>query len=251
MLLELIPHFTCTDEHAFWTFYINQAKNIVNDGTITIANCIIVPTTEYEFPDSSQHVCYPFKNMLRRNGGTHTVRNLFRYAETFIKSTKEINIHIIILDDFIGSGTRIGDRIKRCKELVNRNKHIEGSIFKVISFVVMETGKQYIEGHGAEVIAEHILKKGITDYFTEPKLSIAKSNMLRIESLILENPGSHSCSFGYEQSEALYAKVIAKVTDPITFENDIILGRAQNNVFPIFWWAKYKDGQPRKTLLYR
>lgn len=251
MLLELISYFTCTDDNAFWRFCLNQAKDIVNDGTITIANCIIGPTTDNEEPDSSQHVCNSFRNMLRHNGGKHIVKNLFRHVETFIKSTKEKNINIIILDDFIGSGNRIVNKIKRCKELVNRNEYTEGSNFKVISFVAMEAGKQYIEEHGAEVITEYILKKGITDFFTEPKLSIAKSNMLRMESLIFDNPGSHSYSFGYEQSEALYARVVMKTTDPITLENDILLDRAQNNVFPIFWRHSYKDGQPRKTLLYR
>lgn len=251
MFLELIPHFTCTDDDALWKFYIKQAKNIANDGTITIANCIIGPTTDNDAPDSSQHVCNSFRNLLKRNGGKHIVKNLFRHIETFIKSTKGKNINIIILDDFIGSGNRIVNKIKRCKELVNKNEYIEGSNFKVISFVAMETGKQHIEGHGAEVIAEYILKKGITDLFTEPRLSIAKSNMLRLESLIFENPGSHSCSFGYEQSEALYVKVLTKETDPITSENDIVLDRAQNNVFPIFWWDIYKDKRRRNTLLYR
>ena len=28
MILELISHFTCTDENGFWTFYSNQAKNM-------------------------------------------------------------------------------------------------------------------------------------------------------------------------------------------------------------------------------
>ena len=67
MLIELIPHFTCTDENAFWAFYSNQAENIVNDGTITVANCIIVPTTEEDIPDSSQYVCYPFRSMVVGN----------------------------------------------------------------------------------------------------------------------------------------------------------------------------------------
>jgi len=251
MFLELIPHFTCTDENVFWTFYLNQAKNIVNNERITVANCIIGPTTDDGTPDSSQHICNCFRNLLRSNGGKHIVKNLFRHIEMFIESTKEKNINITILDDFIGSGNRIVNRIKTCKDLANRNEYIEGSNFKVISLVAMETGKQYIEGHGAEVIAEYILKKGITDLFTEPRLSTAKSNMLRLESLIFENPGSHSYSFGYKKSEALYAKVLMKTTDPFTSENDILLDRAQNNVFPIFWWDTYKDGKRRNTLLYR
>ena len=152
--------------------------------------------------------------------------------------------NIIILDDFIGSGNRIVGRIKRCRELVKGNTCIEVSNFKVISFVAMDTGKQYIEGHSTEVIAEYILKRGITDFFTEPELSIAKRSMLKMESLIFKN-SNHKYSFGYEQSEALYARIKLKT------DNDIELVRAQNNVFPIFWRRSYKDGRPRNTLLYR
>lgn len=251
MLLELIPNFTCTDQDARWTFYINQAKNIVNDGTITIDNCIIGPTTDDSDPDSSQHICNPFRNILKRHGGQHVVKNRFDYIEAFITSTRETNINIIILDDFIGSGNTVGKRINKCRELVDKNNYIKECNFKVISFVAMETGKQYIEGHGAEVIAEYVLKKGITDLFTEPRRSIAKRNMLSLESLIFENPKSHKYSFGYEKSEALYARVFKKETDPITFENDIILDRTPNNVFPIFWWKEDKNGNGRNTLLYR
>ncbi|MGB6873241.1 MAG: hypothetical protein WBE46_03740 [Dehalococcoidia bacterium] len=245
MLLELIPHFTCTEETAYWTFYKNQAENIVNDGAITKDNCRIAPTTQDDIPDSAQHICNPFRDMIKRKGGEHNiVKNLFSHVETFIESTKEQNINIIILDDFIGSGNRIAGRIKRCRELVKGNTCIEVSNFKVISFVAMETGKQYIEGHNIEVIAEYILKRGITDFFTEPELSIAKRSMVKMESLIFKN-SNHKYSFGYEQSEALYARIKLKT------DNDIVLVRAQNNVFPIFWRSSYKDGRPRNTLLYR
>lgn len=251
MLLDLIPHFTCTEETAYWTFYKIQAENIVNDGAITKDNCRIAPTTEDDIPDSSQHICNPFRDMIKRKGGEHSiVKNLFSHVETFIESTKERNINIIILDDFIGSGNKIGGRIKKCRELVKGNTCIEVSNFKVISFVAMETGKQYIEEYNTEVIAEYILRRGITDFFTEPELSKAKQSMLRMESLIFKN-SNHAYSFGYEQSEALYARIQLKTTDPNTYENDIVLVRAQNNVFPIFWRDSYKDGRPRNTLLYR
>jgi len=251
MLVELISRFICSDEDTFMAFYISQAKNIVDDGTITAANCVIGPTTDDEKPDSSQHMCNTFRNLLKHNGGNYNVKNHLHYVKTFIETTKEKNIKVIILDDFIGSGDTMVNRIKRCKELVARNEYTERSDFKVISFAAMERGKQYIEGHGVEVVTGCILRKGISDFLTEPNLSKARKNMLRIESLILRNPGAHRYSFGYEQSEAVYAKVMMKTIDPITSENDIILDRAQDNVFPIFWLNEYIGGNLRKTLLYR
>jgi hypothetical protein len=250
MLMELISRFICPDEETFLAFYVDQAKNIVDDGTITVDNCIIGPTTDDEKPDSSQHMCNTFRNLLRRDGGRHIVTGHFHYVETFIEDTKEKNIRVIIIDDFIGSGETMVGKIEKCKELVTRNEYTEGANFKVISFAAMEEGKQYIEGHGVEVIADCILRKGITDFLVEPNLSAARKNMLRLESLILK-PSDHMYSFGYEQSEALYTKVITRTTDPITLETDIYLDRAQDNVFPIFWWKEYKSKAPRKTLLYR
>jgi hypothetical protein len=250
MLLELVSRFVCPDDETFNTFYMNQAKNIVDDGAIKVDNCIIGPTTDDEKPDSSQHMCNIFRNLLRRNGGGHFVTGHFHYVETFIEDTKERNIKVIILDDFIGSGETMVDKIVECKELVTRNEYTEGAQFKVISFAAMEKGKQYIEDQGVEVIADCILKKGITDFFNGLNLSAARSNMLKLESLILE-PSDHKYSFGYEQSEALYTKVITRTTDPITLETDICLDRAQDNVFPIFWWNTYINREPRKTLLYR
>lgn len=250
MLMELISRFICPDEETFLTFYVDQAKNIVNDGTITVDNCIIGPTTDDEKPDSSQHMCNTFRNLLRHDGGGHIVTGHFHYVETFIADTKEKNIKVIIIDDFIGSGETIVGKIEKCKELVTRNKYTEGAHFKVISFAAMEKGKQYIEGHGVEVVTECILKRGISDFLVEPNLSAARRNMLRLESLILK-PSDHMYSFGYEQSEALYTKVIRRITNPITSETDICLDRAPDNVFPIFWWKKYINKAPRKTLLYR
>lgn len=250
MLMELISRFICPDEETFLTFYVNQAKNIVDDGTIAVDNCIIGPTTDDEKPDSSQHMCNTFRNLLRRNGGGHFVTGHFHYIETFIKDSKEKNVKVIIIDDFIGSGETMVDKIEKCRELVTRNEYTEGAHFKVISFAAMKNGKQYIEDQGVEVIADCILRKGITDFLAEPNLSTARGNMLRLESLILE-PSDHMYSFGYEQSEALYTKVITRTTNPTTFETDICLDRAQDNVFPVFWWKEYIDKAPRKTLLYR
>lgn len=250
MLMELVSRFECPDDETFTTFYVNQAKNIVNDVTVTVDNCIIGPTTDDEKPDSSQHVCNPFRNLLRSYGGGHRVTGHFHYVEAFIQNTRERNVTVIVLDDFIGTGETMVPKIERCRELVTTNEYTEGIDFKVISFAAMERGKQYIEEQGVEVIAEYILRRGITDFLVEPHLSVAKRNMLRLESLILE-ASDCNYSFGYAQSEALYARVMARTTDPITSETDIRLERAQDNVFPVFWWNAYINREPRKTLLYR
>jgi len=77
MLFKIISNFTCADEDAFWGFYSDQASKIISDETITVTNCIIGPTTYDDDPDSSQHVCNPFRNLLKRNGGNHVVKNHF------------------------------------------------------------------------------------------------------------------------------------------------------------------------------
>jgi hypothetical protein len=250
MLLELVSRFVCPDDETFNTFYMNQAKNIVDDGAIKVDNCIIGPTTDDEKPNSSQHICNTFRNLLKSYGGKHFVTGHFYYIETFIKDFRENRIQVIILDDFIGTGETMVDKIEICRELVTANEYTKESNFKVLSFAAMERGKQYIEEHGVEVIAGCTLKRGITDFLAEPELSVAKRNMLRLESLILE-PSDYNYSFGYGQSEALYTKVMTRTTNPINSETDIRLERAQDNVFPIFWWNKYINREPRKTLLYR
>ena len=75
--------------------------------------------------------------------------------------------------------------------------------------------------------------------------------MLRLESLLFDDPKSNKYSFGFEKSESLYAKVLSKEMDPITGEYKIRMDRTQNNVFPVFWYRNYSNSNERKTLLYR
>lgn len=251
LLRKLLLKFKCSDPTDFYTFYESEAERITNDQTITRDNSIVGPTTDDELPDSSQDVIRPFSFFLRKKRNILNVRNHFEHIKRFIESTNQAIINIILLDDFIGSGKTIVTRINRCNGLIQANSNIQYCSFHIISLVVMDKGKMYIEGNGATVSAKFILKRGISDNFIGTALTQAKDKMLRLESLLFNNPGNHEYSFGFKKSEALYAKVLYESTHPITGEKDFVLDRTPNNVFPIFWWSKYENGTTRKPLLYR
>ena len=82
-----------------------------------------------------------------------------------------------------------------------------------------------------------MLNKGITEQLDGEEKSEAVKNMKSLEKKLGGRlNGKFFPTFGYERSESLYA------IEPYNIPN---------NVFPIFWWPKYKNRKYRKTIFKR
>jgi len=106
---------------------------------------------------------------------------------------------------------------------------------KIFSIAASSMGYKYIKDNGINCSVEKILKRGISDYEDNYKDKIIE--MKKIESAFSASyDGVNIPSLGYGEVEALYGRE---------------RGNVPNNVFPIFWWTKYKNNSIRKTLLIR
>ena len=121
--------------------------------------------------------------------------------------------HIVLVDDFIGTG-------KTASEVVDyvRTK-VDGKIgISLLCIVAMRRGIEVLREKGIEVYCKLLCSRGISDYYLGAELHNAISCMKGIEKRIKVRA---KFQFGYAQSEAL-----------------VCMERCPNNTFPIYWQPK-------------
>lgn len=250
LVFNLIVRFKCTNDDDYHPFYASQAKRISRDTEITINNSFVIPTTK-ESADSSLNILTPFNTYLKDNGLKLHVLISMTHLEKYIAKTAQPNVFIIIVDDFVGSGTKVMTTVEKCKGWIKRNTRIRNSSFQVISLATMENGKKYLTDNNIDVFTKYLLKRGITDHYIGSALNTAESKMLNLESLLWDSPQNNEYSFGYKKTEAAYVRVEHEWINPSSMEKEIKLVRTPNDVFPIFWWSEYVNREKRTTLLQR
>ena len=151
---------------------------------------------------------------------------------------------VIFFDDFIGSGRKIIKKKKWFEKIVAQEcplVDLNTLSYYIVSFAGMFSGLDHIHEEGKITpFSAFILFKGISDAekyksCVPDKLALMKE----IESKLAAKNKQKKLddfSMGYNSSETLYFSVN---------EN------CPNNVFPVFWWPKAKDGAIRETLLRR
>lgn len=250
LVFNLIMRFKCTNDDDYHPFYVSEAKRISRDNEITINNSFVIPTTK-ESADSSLNILTPFNAYLKDNGLKLHVLISMTHLEKHIAKTAQPNVFIIIVEDFVGSGTKVMRVVEKCKGWIKKNTRIKNSSFQVISLATMENGKKYLTDNNIGVFTKYLLKRGITDHYIGSALNNAKRKMLSLESLLWDSPQNNEYSFGYKKTEAAYVRVEHEWIDPSSMEKEIKLVRTPNDVFPIFWWSKYVNREKRTTLLQR
>lgn len=146
---------------------------------------------------------------------------------------------VVLFDDFIGSGGKLITKAKWLTKLLSK-RGVEDFTLYYMSVAGMRFGCDRIADEtGCEVFTAISLDRAISDKY-EPKVADEyKLLMLGLEQKLHENYKNKKIkdySFGFSKSEALYC-----------VEND----NCPNNVFPVFWWAKLKNGDSFRTLLRR
>ena len=125
---------------------------------------------------------------------------------------------IVLVDDFVGTGTTATNCIKHVKEEIEKDLEITNNDICIISIAALSEGvKKLKDDLGISVYSDIVQTKGITDCYLGVETTRKKELMLEIEKK-LKCPRKYS--FGYGQSEAL-----------ITFGD-----KTPNNTFPAYWY---------------
>ena len=230
---SLLERFFFLDGKHYGTLLADMAKYIKSleypiDKTVVLAMAID------DKPDSSQEVLQNLKVYL---------------AKEFDKEIKQCNSmsdlnglynrgyrHFIVVDEFVGSGKTIRSRFK------NRFNKIKVTSPATIIFCIltgMDKAVNELVNEGVPIKVFHRIERGISDFYIGKSLTNNIAQMYALESKLADSINGlklSDYSFGYKKSEAIYYK-----------EN----GNIPNNVFPIFWWKKYKNSTYRNTLFTR
>jgi len=136
---------------------------------------------------------------------------------------------LVLVDDFIGSGETAIECIERIMmtpfytDKNNQESFINKDKVIILTIAISEEGYNKISGLGYDIIYNHMISKGITEFYSETERASKLRIMEGIESkLNLKDVDK----FGRLKSEAL-----------------ISLIRTPNNTFPVFW-KKSKVNKP-------
>jgi len=145
----------------------------------------------------------------------------FKIIEQFDKITDsafrlEENELLVLIDDFIGSGTTISSTFFE----IDKNESIPAAQIKVMAITIMREAVNLLDEKNIAHYQKYIETKGISDYYgdeVEKKMAIIK----KIETM---TKAGGKFKLGYKKSEAL-----------------VTMARTPNNTFSIFWSNHIKN----------
>ncbi|NOR55230.1 MAG: hypothetical protein GQ531_03385 [Sulfurovum sp.] len=233
LIIDLINRITYLDNKRYHKILEGFVKDIIdkynNDETI------IYSTSMDETPDSSQGLLYDMKVKFAECGWD-TMNGQNRMSKVLKSSRTKKNI--LIVDEFIGSGQTMINRVDTVKsELAKEN--IQDYNIHIYAVAGSQEGLYRLMENSIDFTCEIELSKGISDIYKNEEITLKINEMKRLESLLSEENGKCELSrmhLGYSRTEALFKR-----------EN----GNTPNNVFPIFWWKYYANNSKRKTLMTR
>lgn len=236
LIFELLINFNYITSDKFIEYQNKIVDYITLESGFNINQTQLVATAYDKEADSSQSILHSLKlSLTRKNWGTvQTVNNIGNCIKTFNKYGLN---QIILIDEFVGSGSTIKTRIEYIRKNIKGEFTIKCCFLAGISFGI----NRIINECNVEVFCPLILNRGITESFP---LSIAKQQqalMIELEKkecykIIEENLMIYS--LGYNQAEALYSAEGISMNTP-------------NSVFPIFWWPLDSKGKKSQRILSR
>ena len=174
-------------------------------------------------PDGSQLMVQKLKNRVPFHWRE------FDFSNSLPKALYKLNSNdnLVICDDFVGTGQTIKRKTGYALKVI-RERELENVQLFIVSFAAMQFSKTAI---AFPFYSCEWLLKGISETLTGNNLKVATRIMEDMENILKPYIGNQRLpKFGYKRSESLY-----------NYENDNI----PNNVFPIFWWKKYKNNKFR------
>ncbi|EIF51359.1 hypothetical protein [Sulfurovum sp. AR] len=234
LVVSLLERFVNIEDKAL-NFYLDQMSDfIINHSSYSEATAQIVAMSYDGQADSGQKTLDQIKIPLYKNGwkDVQTVNTIGGAVKQYKKGKTEI----IVVDEFIGSGLTVLNRVKKLRSDINPHINITFCILAGIKDAVDLVAQQ-----GINIFCPLQLEKGISGYYTGSELTDAIASMKNLEQKLakkIKDKNLSDYSFGYGHAEAL-----------LTMEG--CNGNTPNSVFPIFWWVKDKDNKDRDTLLTR
>lgn len=232
LVKQLLVDFSEMDDDVYSLCLEDMSRYIVNKG-FPLAECMVVAMCHDHLADSSQEVLQDIKLPLElKNFPNKNYCN--RVDKCFKKSDKAIK-HFFIVDDYVGSGHTVDTRIKSLAQKANGREYS-------LHFVIvagMEHAIRSLRENGVDIYCSYTVKRGITDRYANEYVDGKLALMAAMESHLAARINQTDLSlynFGYRQSEAIFTRKNRNVP---------------NNVFPIFWWKKDRQDNPRTTLYHR
>ncbi|WP_180076719.1 MULTISPECIES: hypothetical protein [unclassified Acinetobacter] len=192
--------------------------------------------------DSGQSVIYDLKLELSKLEWTG-YRSVNRYDQAhkvykeFKKSKGEQIVDLVLIDNFVGSGRTVINRVKRIKQIFEDSGFPLPNIYvKVLISTVGGSQRIISEKINFEYyysVNDKILEKIYEPHQVEMKKELMRSLESKLAPFYNDRPLP---SLGYDESQVA-----------ISIENK----NTPNNVFPIFWWKYYSDQRIRNVILHR
>jgi hypothetical protein len=234
LIIDLLSEFKYLDQKLLNTYLNYLSECIINDSGFQEEKTIIASITSDDAADSSQKVLDYIKMPLFRKGWSNVI-TVNRFND-IPKSILKGKTQIILIDEFIGSGKTIHHRIRSTNGWPKTDFDIKFCFVAGMYYAIKD-----IESLGYEVFCPLRLQKGITERYDEALAPNAIKKMKELENKLAQQINIHKLetfSLGYNDTQALYSL-------------ESCLGNTPNSVFPLFWWPRYSNNQPRNTLLTR
>jgi len=236
LIIDLIDRFLYLDRNDFAERLDTMAQEIYSEPHLNSSNTQIVAMAADSKPDSSEPILYHLKAQIERLGWGNTCL-VNRYNKAYGRYSKNTNLkNIVLVDEFIGSGQTLCQRVRYIESQFNEHNITDFTI-RAKFVVASEVGYKRALEEGINIDAQNIISKGISGYYDDSSTELNLELMDRLENLLSERDnGKELPKLGYGQTESLYCR------------QD---GNTPNSVFPIFWWKYYRDLTERKRLLIR
>ena len=226
LIIELVERYRWISVTDYPEKILSTMEKVETEKLKTIKTIYLFPIIKLEDEGnfkSGQFLIYQIKCFKKH---LHKYKSIeFKYVSKFdILKDESFDLKpnevIFLIDDYVGSG----ETLNACLTEIQSNPNITNDKINIITIASQFEISEEIKKVGISYYADHISKKGITD-FVDSELGKEKIEiMLQIEKMI---PGGNFFSLGYNQSEAL-----------------ITMARTPDNTFPIFW-KTYKKGQTK------
>ena len=228
---------------------IHEYNECVSNLALDIATCGIEPKLSFitamspnSEADSGQSVLYDLKGELSKLEwkGYRSVNRFDQTAKAytdFKKNEGEQKINIVLVDNFVGTGSTVINRVKRIREIFNQSKYPEPTILVKV-LICTEGGKKKITDEDIEFSSYYIVDDKLLEKIYDLSEVEQKKELMRlIEKKLSSSYNEREFpSLGYGESQV--ALSIESKNTP-------------NNVFPVFWWKYYSDNKVRDVLLHR
>ncbi len=234
---ELLPRFSYITSRDLKKYGEQIADCILHTWKLDPSKSLIVAFAESDKPDGSQVLLQSLKNKFDFSSGW-SENNFVNKISAGANRLKDGHTAVLI-DDFVGTGKTAFRRVKYMKKVLKKRNIFNFKIY-MASLATMELAQSKISSLNFNDYYSCIwLKRGISDEYCGEELNLRTNSMTELENLLaasINNRKLSDVNFGFKKSEALY--VMESYNIP-------------NNVFPVFWWAKFASGKSRNPMFKR